>query len=233
MNRIVWAGDSTVKYNKIDTYPQTGISQGMLLYLQDQVILRSFAENGRSTKSFIDQGRLDLIDDYLEEGDFLFIQFGHNDAKKEDPTRWCDADTDFQSNLMKFIAVAEKHKAYPVLITPIARRYFDEHGVYQPGSHGKYPDAVKKVAEKAGVPVIDMTTITEQYLASIGDFASRPLYVYPKDNTHLQMQGAVVFAGFIARELAALGAPYNQVLVETVCQSCSSLQQMYAQEIED
>ena len=82
MKRIIWLGDSTVTFNKISTYPQTGLSQGLLLYLKDDVFLRSFAINGRSTKSFIEQGRLSAADSYIDEGDLVFIQFAHNDEKK-------------------------------------------------------------------------------------------------------------------------------------------------------
>lgn len=213
MPRIIYAGDSTVTFNKIATYPQMGLSQGLLLYLKDDVVVRSFAINGRSTRSFIDQGRLDRIDDYLEEGDFLFVQFGHNDEKKSDVLRYTEAGTTFKDNLRKFVETARKHRAYPVLLTPIARRLFDTDGAFLPGSHSDYPMAVREVAEEEGVPCIDMTSLTEAYLASIGDIASRPLYVYPKDNTHLVLHGAVVYAGFIADGLRMLGRPYTDLLV--------------------
>ncbi len=219
MSRIVYAGDSTVTFNKIATYPQMGLSQGLLLYLKDEVMLRSFAINGRSTRSFIDQGRLDKIDAFLKEGDFLFIQFGHNDEKQSDEKRYTDASTDFKDNLRRFINVARSHKALPVLLTPIARRLFDEDGTFTPGSHMGYPQAVREVAEEQDVPCIDMTTITENYLANIGDFPSRALYVFPKDNTHLVMQGAMVYAGFIAEGLRKLGSPYNELLVSRVAAS--------------
>ena len=102
MARIIYAGDSTVTFNKIATYPQMGLSQGLLLYLKDEVVLRSFAINGRSTKSFIDQGRLAQIDAYLQdkgsEEDFLFIQFGHNDEKQSDAARYAAAFTDYKDN---------------------------------------------------------------------------------------------------------------------------------------
>jgi lysophospholipase L1-like esterase len=213
MARIIYAGDSTVTFNKIATYPQMGLSQGLLLYLKDEVVLRSFAINGRSTKSFIEQGRLAQIDDYLQKDDFLFIQFGHNDEKESDAARYAAAFTDYEDNLKKFIEVARKHEARPVLFTPIARRLFDTDGKFLPGSHTDYPEAVRQVAKEEGVPCIDMTTLTEKYVAMIGDFASRALYVYPKDNTHLVMQGAMVFAGFIADGLRELGHPYVDLLV--------------------
>jgi lysophospholipase L1-like esterase len=213
MARIIYAGDSTVTFNKIATYPQMGLSQGLLLYLKDEVVLRSFAINGRSTRSFIDQGRLKQIDEYLQKDDFLFIQFGHNDEKSSDEARYAPAFTDYKENLKKFIAVARKHEARPVLFTPIARRLFDTDGKFLPGSHTDYPEAVRQVAKEEGVPCIDMTTLTETYVAAVGDFASRALYVYPKDNTHLVMQGAMVFAGFIADGLRELGHPYVDLLV--------------------
>ncbi|MGL5435133.1 MAG: rhamnogalacturonan acetylesterase [Lachnospiraceae bacterium] len=213
MGKIVYAGDSTAAFNKIDTYPQTGMSQGLLLYLKHGVEMKSFAANGRSTKSFIDEGRLEQIEQVLEQGDFLLIQFGHND-EKDDPLRHTDPDTTYQENLLKFVAAARRHGAWPVLITPIARRNFDENGKFLPGSHGAYPKAIKKAGAKCGVPVIDLTSVTEQYLAGLGDQESRPLFVWPKDNTHLKVEGAVIMAGFLSDGLWALGAPYADLLLE-------------------
>ena len=217
MAAIFYAGDSTVKFNKIDSYPQTGISQAMLLFLKDGVEMRSFAQNGRSTKSFIDEGRLDRIDREIGEGDFLFIQFGHND-EKDDPGRHTDPETTFPENLKKFIETARKKGAYPVLITPIARRLFDEEGNFRPGSHGPYPDAVRKTGKETGVPVIDMTAITESYLAGLGDIASKAYFMWPKDNTHLKPEGAGLMADFICRELGKLGEPYSGLLVSRAFQ---------------
>lgn len=213
MERIIYLGDSTVTYNHIATWPQTGLSQGLLLYLKDDVFVRSFAVNGRSTKSFIDQGRLAQADAYIQSGDFVFIQFGHNDEKMSDPLRYTEPFTTYEDNLIRFARMALGHGALPVIISPIARRLFDEKGRFLPGSHGQYPAAAKEAAEKIGVPFIDMTTVTEAYLAGLGDFASRPLYVYPKDNSHLQMQGAVAMAGFLADGLLSLGSPYADLLV--------------------
>lgn len=211
MAAIFYAGDSTVKFNKISTYPQTGISQALLLYLKDSVEVKSFAQNGRSTKSFLDEGRLTLIERKMKEGDFLFIQFGHND-EKDDPARHTDPDTTFTENLMRFISAARDKGARPVLITPIARRLFDDNGVFLPGSHGAYPEAVWRTGREAGVPVIDMTSITEKYLAALGDLASKAYFMWPKDNTHLKPEGAVLMAGFLCDELKKLGSPYKDLL---------------------
>lgn len=215
MAAIFYAGDSTVKFNKISTYPQTGISQAMLWYLKDSVEMKSFAQNGRSTKSFIDEGRLALIEKEMKKGDFLFIQFGHND-EKDDPKRHTDPDTTFSENLLRFIKAARDKGAYPVLITPIARRLFNDQGNFLPGSHGAYPEAMKRTAKKAGVPVIDLTSATENYLLAVGDLASKAYFMWPKDNTHLKPEGAVLMAGFLCQGLKTLGAPYSALLEDSV-----------------
>ncbi len=204
-----------MKFNKIDAYPQTGIAQAMLLFLKDGVDMRSFAQNGRSTKSFIDEGRLARIAAEIREGDFLFVQFGHND-EKADPARHTDPDTTFRENLLKFIDVAREKGAYPLLITPIARRLFDEKGNFLPGSHGPYPDAVRRTGKEAGVPVIDMTAITERYLAQMGDIVSRAYFMWPKDNTHLKPEGAVLMADLLCGELEKLGEPYSGLLTSRI-----------------
>ncbi len=213
MQRIIYLGDSTVTWNHIATYPQTGLSQGLQWYVKDDVFVRSFAVNGRSTKSFIDQGRLAEAEAYIQPGDFVFIQFGHNDEKMSDPLRYAEPYGAYQENLKQMADVAKSKGAYPVILSSIARRLFDEKGNFLPGSHGEYPDAARDLAEREQIPFIELTKKSEAYLAKLGDFASRPLYVYPKDNSHLQMQGAVVMAGFIADGLLELGKPYSDLLV--------------------
>lgn len=208
---VYYIGDSTVARNNIHSWPQTGMSQGLSLYLKERVRIESHAKNGRSTKSFLDEGRFAPVEAAMEPGDFLFIQFGHND-EKPDPARHTDPDTTFRENLTWFVNAARKAGAYPVLITPIARRLFDENGNFLPGSHGAYPEAVRRTAEETGVPVIDLTAVTESYLAQLGDEPSKPLFVWPKDNTHLKIEGAVKMAGFLAEGLKALGSPYSDLL---------------------
>lgn len=212
METIFYAGDSTVTFNKIASYPQTGLSQALLLYLKDSVALKSLAKNGRSTKSFLTEGLLKPVEEQMKQGDFLFIQFGHND-EKDDVERHTDPDTTFQENLKHFIRTAKERGGYPVLITPVARRHFDGEGRFVPGSHGTYPDAVKKAGMEEQVPVIDLTAITEEYLAAVGDVASKAYFMWPKDNTHFKPEGAVLVAGFLCRELEKLGSPYADLFV--------------------
>ena len=214
MPTVFYIGDSTVARNNIHSYPQTGMSQGLSLYLKESVTLSSHAKNGRSTKSFLDEGRFAPVAEALQPGDFLLIQFGHND-EKDDPARHTDPDTTFSANLRLFAEAALKKGAYPVLITPIARRLFDEAGNFRPGSHGAYPDAVRRTARELGIPLIDLTGETEAYLARLGDEPSKPLFMFPKDNTHLKPEGAVVMAGFLARGLEKEGAPYAGLLAHS------------------
>lgn len=211
MNRIFYIGDSTVQLNKFDTYPQTGMSQVLELFLAPGVRVMPHGKNGRSTKSFLDEGLFRPVQEQLEPGDFLLIQFGHND-EKADEARHTDPYGSYQDNLRFFIAEARSRGAYPVLVTPIARRLFDDEGNFRPGSHGEYPEAMRQVGREENVPVAELTALTEAYLAQLGDEASKPLFVWPVDNTHLKYDGAYAMAGFLARELERFGSPYRELL---------------------
>jgi lysophospholipase L1-like esterase len=114
--------------------------------------------------------------------------------------------------LALFVEAARSRGAYPVLLTPIARRLFDESGEFRPGSHGEYPAAIRKLAADLQVPLIDLTAETEDFLAQLGDEPSKPLFMWPKDNTHLKPEGAVKMAGFVAGGFRKLGGIYAQLL---------------------
>jgi len=208
---IHYIGDSTVQVNNIYTYPQTGMGQTLSLYLREDVRVSSYAKNGRSTKSFLDEGRFEPVKAAMQPGDFLFVQFGHND-EKDDPLRHTDPFGSFQDNLRLFIAAARERGAHPVLLTPIARRLFKDADTFCTGSHGDYPEAVRQVGKQTGVPVIDLTTETESYLAALGDEPSKLLFVWPKDNTHLKYEGAVRMCSFVAEGLENLGGIYAALL---------------------
>lgn len=210
---IFWASDSTVKTNDFTTYPQTGIGQGMPLFLAKDVIVHNHSENGRSTKSFIDESRLAEIYNKLRKDDFFFIQFGHNDGKKEDKLRFTKPYGQYQSNLEKYINVARNRKAYPVLITPLCRRWFLDGRTLEKEIHGDYPKAMKDLGEKMNTPVIDLYEMSRSFLEKAGDQKSKEYYI-EGDNTHLRYPGAVVFADMIAYGLYQLGAPYKELLNE-------------------
>lgn len=214
MTRVFYIGDSTVQLNKIDTYPQTGMSQTLYLYLADHVQVMPHGKNGRSTKSFLDEGLFELVRQEMQTGDFLLIQFGHND-EKPDALRHTEPYGSYQEHLRGYIRAARQAGAYPVLVTPIARRLFDENGAFLPGSHGQYPDAVRQLGAAEQVPVADLTALTEEFLSQLGDEPSKPLFVWPVDNTHLKYEGAVRMAGFLAGELERFGLPYSGLLHRT------------------
>lgn len=213
MNRIFYIGDSTVQLNKFDTYPQTGMSQVLELFLAPDVQVLPHGKNGRSTKSFLDEGLFVPVQEQMAQGDFLLIQFGHND-EKDDPARHTEPFGAYRENLRFFIREARARGASPVLITPIARRNFDASGHFLPGSHGEYPNAVRQLGREESVPVADLTALTERFLEELGDEASKPLFVWPVDNTHLKYDGAVRMAELLCRELARFGSPYRELLYE-------------------
>ena len=211
MATVYYIGDSTVTFNRISTYPQQGMSNVLSLFLQSSHNAVPFGYNGRSTKSFLDEGLWQPVSEGLKSGDFLLIQFGHND-EKADPFRHTDPDTTFKENLRCFITTAQGKGAYPILHTPIARRLFDADGHFLPGSHGEYPRAIRELGAEMKVPVIDLTAITEGYLNQLGDEASKPLFVWPVDNTHLKFEGAVTLVRFWAQEMIRLGSPYSDII---------------------
>lgn len=226
MNKIYWAGDSTVQTNNITTYPQTGIGQVMSLYLKEGITVCNHAKNGRSTKSFLDEGRLEAIDAAIAEGDYLFIQFGHNDEKNEDPTRYTEPFSTYMENLKIFIDTARKHGAKPVLITPLERRCFVEEKHLGIGAHSDYVAAMKQTAAQQNVPLIDLYSYSRAELKKAGPKDSVKWFMHlapgeyascPEgkvDNTHLKYEGAVTFAGLIAKGLYELGGEYRELLLE-------------------
>lgn len=211
MATVFYCGDSTVTFNKISTYPQQGMSNVLPLFLKQGASMSPHGHNGRSTKSFQDEGLWEPVKEAMKVGDFLLIQFGHND-EKPDPLRYTDPDGSFKDNLRLFIRTAREAGAYPVLHTPIGRRLFDEDGNFRPSSHGEYPRAIREVGAELGVPVIDLTSITEEFLAQTGDEATKPLFVWPVDNTHLRFDGAVTMVRFWAQEMLKLGSPYADIV---------------------
>ena len=167
----------------------------------------AFVENcavcGRSSKSFIAEKRLSFIELCLRKGDKLFIQFGHND-EKPDVERATVARVTYPEYLGMFIDAARRQGAEPILLTPVARRHFDENGALK-HTHGDYPVAMRDLADYRGVRLLDMEKATEALLNDLGDEASKALFNwqepghpnYPdgvQDNTHLCYTGAVRLA---------------------------------------
>ncbi|AGF55423.1 lysophospholipase L1-like esterase [Clostridium saccharoperbutylacetonicum] len=223
IKRIFWAGDSTVAQNKIDSYPQTGIGQTLGLYLNEDIVVYNYAKNGRSSKSFVAEGILEKIKKEIEEGDFLFIQFGHND-QKVDKERNTEPYSTYQEYLTKYIEVAREQGAYPVLITSLYRRIFSEDGHIKDEVHYEYPNAMKILGERLEVPVIDLCQKSKALLEKTGDENSKKWFMHLKkgefishiegleDNTHLKYEGAVIMAELVAEGLQELGGIYKELI---------------------
>lgn len=217
-------GDSTMQQNYASTYPQVGWPQALPLFFNVEVEMLNFARNGCSTKSFRDLGLFDDLMTKAQKGDYCFIQFGHNDAKIDNPLRYTDPKTTYKENLQFFIEKLEDIGAIPVLLTSIYRRNFDSTSSLVPNVHGQYPEAMKEVAEKNDVLLLDMCTLTSQLLEKMGDEASRRLFMnfdegiydhYPegmRDNTHLRFDGAYEISKIFISELVRIRHPLSDYL---------------------
>lgn len=148
----------------------------------------------------------------MKTGDYVFIEFGHNDEKSDKPAVYAAANTDYRNNLIKFVREARAKKAFPVLLTPVMRRKFDTGGKFV-DSHGEYPDAARKVAAELNVPLIDMHRLSESLIVKYGAEESRKLFLQLKlyenrnylkgveDNTDFSPLGAEEMAKLAVAEI--------------------------------
>ncbi|WHY02784.1 rhamnogalacturonan acetylesterase [Neobacillus sp. DY30] len=220
---IYIAGDSTAAMKLPEKRPETGWGEAFQAYFKENVRIENHAINGRSTKSFINEGHLAAIEKSIQPGDFLIIQFGHNDQKIEDPERGTLPYGDYQENLGQFIQVAFRKNAYPLLLTSVTRRKFEEDKIdYM--SVGEYPQAMIQFAEKNHVPVIDIHRITTEFIGKIGNEESKKYYLhlppgqsenYPEgiiDNTHFNEEGAKKVAQLIIEAIQQSDLPLRNLL---------------------
>ncbi len=226
MPSIYWASDSTVAHNSAETWPQVGLGQYLAPLLAPNWVLHNHAVNGRSTKSFLDEGRLAPIYDQLEAADLLFVQFGHNDEKSEDPRRYTEPQGDYRENLLRFCRAAHNRGARLVLISPLSRRDFDEDGRVRNLPHQPYRQVMAELAAEEGIAYVDLTAASARQLELVGPEASKAYYMhfpagaypqYPEgkqDDTHLREAGARIFAQILASELLQLGAEFRGLFRE-------------------
>ena len=200
--KLIFMGDSTMQTNDANTYPQVGWVQALPLFILDDIKIVNFARNGCSTKSFIDLGLFEKALAAIEVIDYCFIQFGHNDAKVDNPLRYTDPNTTYKENLRFFIQAIRKKGATPILLTSIYRRQFDESGVIKANTHLGYPQAMIDVGEETNTFLIDMCSLTKEHFQNLGDEGSKRLFMnfkeeiygaYPlglHDDSHLRFDGA-------------------------------------------
>ncbi|WP_273601080.1 rhamnogalacturonan acetylesterase [Roseateles albus] len=212
-------GDSTMADKPLDPpNPERGWGQMFRERVKEPVRIVNHAVNGRSTKNFQDEGRWAHLLAQLAQGDFVLIQFGHNDAKKEDPARYATAHGAYRDNLRLFVRDVRERGATPLLATSLMRREFDATGRLK-DTHADYPVVMREVAVEMDVPLLDLHRASAVLLQALGPAQSEPLFLwakpgeyerYPagkKDNTHFSEAGARAMAGLAEQTLRLQNHP--------------------------
>lgn len=211
---VYLAGDSTVT----DQPREPGASWGQMLprFFKSNVAIANHAESGETMKSFITGLRLDKVLSQVKAGDWLFIQFGHNDSKASWPQTYAEASTTYQIYLKVFIAEAKRRGVTPVLFSPVQRRNFEANGKIK-NSHGDYPAAVRQVAQETGAAFIDLTAQTATFYEALGS-EKAPLAFSNggRDATHHDNYGAYEIAKMVVESLRAQKIDLAKHLVENL-----------------
>ncbi len=214
--RVFMVGDSTMA-DKGTAIPEWGWGMAIGKFLVDPAMVRNHAQNGRSSKSFVDEGRWQKVLEEMRPGDFVIVQFSHND-EKNDAARHTDPATTFRDFLRKYVAEARVRGGFPILATPVVRRKFDEAGQLV-DTHGNYPDAIRVVAKEQKVPLLELQHATAKLMRDAGPEASKKFFmwiepgVYPKrpkgakDDTHFVELGATEVAALAVRQMRELKLP--------------------------
>ena len=211
----IWLiGDSTISVKEKKACPETGWGMPFVNFWDSTVTVDNRAKNGRSSKSFFAEHLWEPVVNELQEGDYVFIQFGHNDESKEKGERYSTPD-EFKANLLRYVNESRARKAEPVLITPVARRKFDDNNQIKE-THGEYAALVKQVAAENNVPLIDLNEKSKALLQQMGPEASKYLFNYLapgehpnypngiSDDTHFSELGARKMAQIVLAEIRNL-----------------------------
>lgn len=211
----VWMiGDSTMAIKEKRAYPETGWGMPFVYFFDSTVTVDNRAKNGRSTKSFLAENLWQPIVDNLHEGDYVFIQFGHNDESKDKGERYAPPEL-FKANLVKYVTETRNKKAIPILLTPVSRRKFDSAG-NAVETHAEYSPLVKEVAAANNVPLIDLDELSKALYQQFGPTYSKLLFMqleagehpnYPdgrNDNTHFNELGARMIAEIVLKEIKSM-----------------------------
>ncbi|GLJ61016.1 hypothetical protein GCM10017576_11450 [Microbacterium barkeri] len=219
-------GDSTVQTYDPYWEPQAGWGQMIDQFLTDAVAVDNRSIGGRSSRSFVQQGRLDEILRVVRPDDYVFVQFGHNDATASVPERYTPPDQ-FDDYLRIYVEGTRQRGGIPVLVTPVNRLDVDsETGLFNE-SFPEYVAVMKAVAAELDVPLVDLSASSRAYLDAIGAEAAKSVFlyadpgVYPnrpngvQDNTHFQEYGAIQMARLVAQGVAELGLPISEAVEVT------------------
>jgi pectin methylesterase-like acyl-CoA thioesterase/lysophospholipase L1-like esterase len=218
--RIFLAGDSTVEDVRPEQGNKKGWGQMLPPFFTQKAEVINKARGGRSTKSFINEGRLQELLDEIRLGDFLLIQFGHNDQKVEDASRGTEPYGTYQEYLSQYIAGAREKGAIPVLVTPVNRRTFDEEGNLS-ASLGEYPEAMRNLALEQDVLLIDLWEKSKALYEELGPEETKKFFAWYEtpmdtlpDDTHFSAAGAAKIAELVAEGIQELGLGAAQFLIE-------------------
>jgi lysophospholipase L1-like esterase len=205
-------GDSTMAIKETKAYPETGWGMPFVYFFDSTVQVDNRAKNGRSSKSFVAENLWQPVLDKMQEGDYVFIQFGHNDESKDKGERYSPPEL-FKENLLKYVNETRSKKAVPILITPVSRRKFTDGK--QVETHAEYSPLVRQVADANNVLFIDLDTKSRELYQQFGEETSKLLFLqvkpgehpnYPngrEDNTHFSELGARLIAQIVLKEINA------------------------------
>jgi len=212
--RVYLIGDSTMSAKEVRAYPETGWGMPFAHFFDTTVTVDNRAKNGRSTKTFISEKLWQPVVENLQEGDYVFIQFGHNDESKEKTERYTTPE-EYKANLLRFVSETRNKKAFPILITPVARRKFDATG-HIVETHEIYSELVRTVAKEENVQFIDLDKKSQALLQQYGEENSKMLFNWlepgenpnyqtgHQDNTHFNELGARKVAELVLAEIKNL-----------------------------
>jgi lysophospholipase L1-like esterase len=224
---IYLIGDSTVCTQPVSQAPVTGWGTPFATFFNNTVTVDNRAKGGRSTRTFISENRWQPVVDVLKKGDYVFMQFGHNDEAKEEQykDRYTSPE-DYRKNLTRFITEAKQKGAIPVVVTPVSRRKFNKEGTVQE-THMEYSKIAMEVAAAQHTPLIDLDTRSRELYQSFGPEGSKVLFndsepgtnpQFPAgvhDNTHFSEYGARRIAELVLSEMRKLNVDLVSRVVNT------------------
>lgn len=224
---IYLAGDSTMQTFDESWKPEAGWGQMIDRFFTDDVSFSNHAIGGRSSKTFLTEGRLETILEVIRPGDYLMIQFGHNDATIIRPERYTTA-PEYKDYLKVYVNGAREHHAKPILVTPVGRRIYNEETGTFNISFPEYVQAMKEVAEELDVLLIDLNALSVAYYDEIGVEATRSVFLHTEpgiyeafpngsaDDTHFQEHGAIQIAKLVAGAVKQLNLPISQYVIDSL-----------------
>lgn len=220
--RILIAGDSTASSYPAERAPQTGWGQALPYFIADDIEVLNRAVSGRSTRSYIGEGKWQALVEELRTGDIVLVSFGHNDSRDDAPERYAPADGAYRENLLGFIIDVRSKGAVPIVVSPAARRLWEGPAMVE--THGLYALNARLAAEQSSAPFIDLSNLSIAYFETLGREETKRdfLWLTPddantrfpdgvEDNTHFSELGACGVARLVATALAKIDTSKDRI----------------------